>query len=152
MHASSHATLATQSHPGPFRFRVAIILTERGISYGNLLPAIGIAVERSSRDFGIKFEAVPYRYTVNSVMLCNEIIGLRQVVRALNDSVDMILGPACTAELVAAAKLTTIYQVPIMTGAGSFVDNRDEWPYTRRTAFNTGTMSLFFGLLLRRHD
>ena len=131
------------SHEPVVRYRMAIVLGDKGGIVGDLAPAIDLAVERSGREFGIEFEALPYGYVVDSVLLCDELKGLRQVMRALHDSVDVILGPACTPELVSAAKLTTITRTHIITGAGSFINDTEEWPYTIRLAFNTGTISVF---------
>ena len=102
---------------------MAVVLGDQfAIFYRNLTPAIELAIESFSREFGVAFEALACTYTADRVSLCNEMAGLR----SLNDSVDVILGPACTAELVAAAKLTTIYRAFVMTGAGSYVARTDE--------------------------
>ena len=116
--------------------------------YGVLAPAIDLALERAKRDFNIIIEPLVGSYLSN----CTDdgLEGLTQIIRAMDHAVDVMLGPACTADLILAAKLTTVSRMPLMTGAGSFVDSTAAWPYMARTGYNTMTQWTFFLLMLGR--
>ena len=117
--------------------------------YNILGPAIDLAVHRIKHDLELTIEPFLCLYVSN----CSEASGLpslRQVVRALNNAVDFMLGPACTPDLIMAAKLTTVYGIPLMTGAGSLVDKTREWRYVTRTGYNGATQWKFFGSILRQ--
>ncbi|OWA52162.1 Atrial natriuretic peptide receptor 2 [Hypsibius exemplaris] len=106
-------------------------------------PAVEVALERSLREYNIAFAATPYLYTG----YCDELPALAQVVRAVEDSVDVLLGPSCTSDLVLASKLTAVHKLLLMTGGGASLENTDAWPYVVRTAYNSGGLWRFFGAM-----
>ena len=132
--------------------RMAVVLLKGGFTpadYNILGPAIELAMERSKLEFNITL--VPFFGLYDSDCVSEDRLdGLSQVVRALDNSVDFMLGPACTADLVIAAKLTTIYKVPLATGAGHLVDNTGVWTYTKRMGYNIVTQWSFFLTICRR--
>ena len=137
------------SNPTVKAIKMAIILTSNAlpsIDYDTLSPAIGLAVERSLTHYDVSFETTLGLYDG----ICTELSALAQVVSALEHDTDVILGPVCTDDFLVASKLTTVQRVPLLTGAGSFVDNTAAWPYVMRTAYNTGTLWSFFGQICRQ--
>ena len=104
------------------KLRMGVVLTKgsTGISgvvdYSILGPAIDLALQNVRRDFSMVIEPVIGLYPGNCVE--DALDGLNQTVRVLEQGVDFLLGPACTGDLVVAAKLTTVYRVPLMTGRG----------------------------------
>ena len=112
-----------------------------GFDHSRMAPILDMAMERSWFDYGVRFRPLLYLYDSAG---CSELLGLEAVVKALSDKVDLILGPGCTDELLVAAKLITVYRVPLTTGSGSLVGSTRAWPYVRRTAHNTLTQSRFF--------
>ena len=118
------------------------------MDYNILGAAIDLAVFRVLRDFNVDIEPILGLY--GGGCLENGLAGLNQTIRVLETSVDLLLGPGCSGDLVMAGKLSTLYRVPVMTGAGSYVDMTDEWPYVVRTGFNTMTQWSFFLHICRR--
>ena len=148
------ATQTAESVASTTAIHMDVVLTKGSVSvssdYDIVGPAISLAKQRSVNDFNDAIEPVSHLYTGGYVE--NELAGLTQVIRALNDSADFMLGPACTSDLVMAAKLTTIYKVPLLTGAGSIVENTRVWPYVTRTAYNSETQWSFFLSICRQFN
>ena len=69
---------------------------------------------------------------------------------AINASATVILGPACTSDMIAVAYLTTFYNIGLVTGAGNLMDSTDLWPYVTRPSYNTFTQWTFFKIICDR--
>ena len=129
----------------PGTLRMGIVLITHGNTpndYEILGPAIDLAIQRVKWDFNLTLEPVLNLY--ESACLEDGLTGLSHVVRALNQCIDVMVGPACTGDLWVAAKLATIHRVPLMTGAGSLLDMADAWWSATRTGYNIGTQWTFF--------
>ena len=120
------------------------------VDYSVIGPAIELAVEHVRRDFGIGFEKVLNLYESGCVV--DSLMGLNKTIQALNSGVDFLVGPACTNDLATGGKLATVYQVPLMTGAGSLLDSTDAWRSVARFAYNTMTQWGFFLLIARQFN
>lgn len=116
--------------------------------YDTVSAPIALAIEQSLLELNVEFRPVMGLVTGT----CHELATLQQTVKVLNDngSVDLLLGPACTDDLILAAKLTTVYRTVLMTGGGSLVDSTEQWPYVARTAYNTLTQWSFFYRICRQ--
>lgn len=137
---------------GSTRVKLGIVMTSNTVlpfDYYNMAPAISLAMERSLNEYNIQFE--PYLGLYEGTC-SQELAALGQTVRVLNESVDVILGPACTDDLVVTAKLTTVYQVALLTGSGSVVESMEQWPYVRRMAYNTYSQWAIFGRMTRDYN
>ena len=153
--ASQLTRAKTADDPGTviFRQRMGVVLTtgaDTPNDYSVLAPVIDLAVRDVKRDFNFEIEQYLSLYQDGCVE--DSMAGLNKTVQALNNSVDFLLGPACTDDLIAASKLTTVYRVPLMTGAGSLVDSTDAWPYVTRTAYNTMTQWRFLLWIMNRFN
>ena len=136
--------------------RMGVVLTKGAtgqsavIDYDILDAAIDLAVHHVRLDYNIAIEPYLSLYPGNCVE--DALDGLNRTVRALEQDVDFMLGPGCTGDLVMAAKLTTIYRVPLLTGAGHYLDSTDAWPYMTRFAYNTMTQWRFFLLICQQFN
>ncbi|OWA52174.1 hypothetical protein BV898_16633, partial [Hypsibius exemplaris] len=138
---------------GDNNFTMGIVLTTGSnlpYDYYHMAPAIKLAMERALAYYNIQYDLFLSLY--DGANGCDEVAGLQQTVRAVNNSVDVVIGPACTDDFVVAAKLTTSYKVPVMTGAANLIDSTAPWPFVTRTGYNTRTQWTFFGLVCERYN
>ncbi|OWA52173.1 Atrial natriuretic peptide receptor 2 [Hypsibius exemplaris] len=143
--------LSTVAIAAPTRLKLGIVLNVHStlsFEYYNMEPAIALAVNRSLDRYGIAYDTFLSLYEGG----CSELAALTSTVRALNASVDVLLGPGCSDDLIGASKLATVYKVALMTGGGTVIDSTENWPYVTRTGYNTNTQWSFFGLLCRRFN
>ena len=134
-------------------FVMGIVLTTGSdLPYDNyhMMPAIRLAMEHSLLYFNINYDIFLSLYDGSNG--CDEVGSLNEAVRALNNSVDVIIGPACTDDFVVVAKLTTSYKLPVMTGGANLIDSTAPWPFVTRTGYNTRTQWTFFGLICERFN
>ena len=133
--------------------RMGIVLLGGGPTvndYTVMGPAIDLAFHRVKQDFNLTIEPVLSLYQGGCVE--DGLAGLTQLVSALSQCIDVLLGPACTADLPVAAKLTTVGRVPLMTGAGSLMQKPGAYRYFTRTGYNMGTQWAFFSSISRWFD
>lgn len=139
--------LSSQSAANKLRMGIVLIQdavdTSVVFDYTVQSATIDLAVRHAQRDFNVEIESVPSLYQVSGCT-ADSLKGLNATVRALDAGVDLLLGPACTNDLLMAAKLSTVLRVPLLTGAGSLLDSTDGWPYVLRTAYNTWSQWGFF--------
>ena len=135
----------------PIKLRMGVVLTINttvNSDYKNMEPAIGLAVDRARMEYGVRLELVLSLYGSG----CHEVPALAATVRALNSSVDVLLGPGCTDDLIMASKMATVYRTVLVTGGGTQLDSTEAWPYVTRTAYNTNTQWSFFLVLCRQFN
>ncbi|OWA52169.1 hypothetical protein BV898_16628 [Hypsibius exemplaris] len=131
--------------------RMGIILNRHSglpFDYDLLAVPIDLAVQRTTSSFGVDFQTFLALYDGG----CQELAALNQTVIALNGSADVLLGPACTADLLVAAKLSTVLKVTLLTGGGSLLDSTAEWPFVTRTGYNTLSQWSFFERICRQFN
>ncbi|OWA52161.1 hypothetical protein BV898_16621 [Hypsibius exemplaris] len=131
--------------------KIGIVLSDHiasPMAYSVVAPAINLAIERSLTDFNIAFE--PVRATFPGS--CAELQALASLVRVVDAGVEVVFGPGCAVEFLLASKFLTVHRIPLLTGAGSYVDDMEAWPFAMRTAFNIHTAWVFFGELCRRFE
>ena len=115
----------------------------------NDMPApINLAIQKSLVDFNVELQPVLGLYKGG----CGELAALTRTVQVLNASIDVLLGPACTDDVVSVAKLTTVYRVPLLTGGGNQVESTGQWPLVTRTGYNTMTQWSFFNRICRHFN
>ncbi|OQV17698.1 putative Atrial natriuretic peptide receptor 2 [Hypsibius exemplaris] len=128
----------------PVVVQMGVVLSSVGTlpyDYYKMGPAIDMAVERALRDYNIRFNLILSIYDGD----CSETGALGQTATAIVvNNASVILGPACTSDMIAVARLTTFYSVALITGAGNLLDASGMWPYVTRTGYNTFTQWTFF--------
>ncbi|OWA52165.1 Atrial natriuretic peptide receptor 2 [Hypsibius exemplaris] len=103
-----------------------------------IVPALELAASRALALYNVAIEPVYFLFPGTE---CRVSFALPLVVKALNDSVDFIVGPACSEDVTDASKLATIYNTILITGSGSYLNDTSRWDNNFRTAFNIGTQS-----------
>ncbi|OQV18219.1 Atrial natriuretic peptide receptor 1 [Hypsibius exemplaris] len=136
-----HDNHGDHHHP-PAVIRVALVLTtgsDLPYDYTVLAPAIEAAFEKSLTEYNVHFSPVLCLYQGG----CDSSAAAGQTFIAVNSSVDLIIGPACTADMLASMEIQSFFQVPSITGGGELADSIKKYPYATRCAFNTYTQWLF---------
>ncbi|XP_055348968.1 atrial natriuretic peptide receptor 1-like [Paramacrobiotus metropolitanus] len=127
----------------PAILKAGIILTNGTnlpYDYSGLAPALEAAYEKALNDYNVLFQPVLSLYVGG----CNESGAVGATFMAINQTVDVIIGPACTADMMSSLELQTYFLVPSVTGAGDLVDSTAKFPYITRCSYNTYTQWIFF--------
>ena len=92
-------------------------------------PALSIAFERARSEFGIEFDVIYHNYT--GFCPKQTVIGHLSELY-YQENVMAVIGPACSATLVAAGRLAQYLELPMVTGLGDLVvrDPMDNDMYT----------------------
>ncbi|XP_062586842.1 atrial natriuretic peptide receptor 1-like, partial [Saccostrea cucullata] len=105
-------------------------------------PALDIAFERSKSKYGIRFTPTYHNYTgfCPKETVIGHLSELHYVYK-----VNAVIGPACSATLVAAGRLAQYLKLPIVSGVGDLIirDAADADMYTTftRLSYNLGKLS-----------
>lgn len=169
--ASMNRTLAliygNQSEQPVFNLTAGVILTigtPNMYDYNVLSPALEVAFARARHDYNIHFEQRNYLYEVVSwsdtspdprlakTQGCWMWNASGQSVLAVNDSVDLFIGPACTQDMEIVNLLLTYFKIPSVTGAANFVDTTSQFPYFTRCGFNTFDMWNFVRMMMDKYS
>ncbi|XP_055346998.1 atrial natriuretic peptide receptor 1-like [Paramacrobiotus metropolitanus] len=142
-----------------YNVTVGVILTigtTTSYDYDILKPAIEAAFSRARHDYSINFQPRNYLYEVvwwsdispdprlAKTQGCWMWNASGESAQAVNESVDVIVGPACTKDMQIVNQLTTYFNVPTVTGAANYVDSTAEFPFLTRCGFSTADMWTFF--------
>ena len=103
----------------PIYIKAAILLTSGTTlpyDYYNLAPVIDLAVQRALSDYNVIIELQLALYQGQ----CNVSQAVGQAVQAIIANVDLVIGPACTPDMIAVSQITTYYKLSLLTGAGNF--------------------------------
>lgn len=105
-------------------------------------PALDIGFEKAKREFGIEFDAVYHNYT--GFCPKETVVGHLSELY-YHDGVKALIGPACSATIVAAGRLAQYLRLPMVTGLGDLVvrDEINEDLYESLTilSYNLGKLS-----------
>ena len=104
-------------------------------------PALSIAFERARNEFGITFDVVYHNYT--GFCPKQKVIGhLAELF--YEENVKALIGPACSATIVAAGRLAEYLKLPMVTGLGDLVvrDPMDDDMYTTLTILSYNLQKL----------
>lgn len=105
-------------------------------------PALDIAFELSESRYGIRFTPIYHNYT--GFCPKETVIGHLSELHYVH-KVNAVIGPACSATLVAAGRLAQYLNIPIVSGVGDLIirDVLDKDMYTTftRTSYNLGKLS-----------
>ncbi|OQV18216.1 Atrial natriuretic peptide receptor 1 [Hypsibius exemplaris] len=144
------------SYP-PVVVKTAVILTKHaGTPYDHdvLAPALDIAFARARRDYNVIFDKKDYLYEVDPAPTDPALLVGRtpgcwmwnasgMASYAINNSVNVIVGPACTDDMRAVNELTTFFDVVTVTGAANLIDSTSGYRYLTRCGYNTYDMWTF---------
>ena len=105
-------------------------------------PALDIAFNVSENTYGIKFEAIYHNYT--GFCPKEKVIGHLSELY-YHQNISAVIGPACSATMVAGGRLAQYLKLPIVTGVGDLIirDQADADMYTTltRMSYNLGKLS-----------
>lgn len=105
-------------------------------------PALELGFERARSQYGINFEVLYHNYT--GFCPKETVIGYLSELY-YNDHVQALIGPACSATIVAAGRLAQYLKLPMVTGLGDLVvrDPMDADMYQTLTvlSYNLGKLS-----------
>ncbi|GAV08402.1 hypothetical protein RvY_18095 [Ramazzottius varieornatus] len=138
-------------YSGQIRIKAAVLLTsgsDLAFDYYNLAPVIDLALQRVLQDYDVSIELQLALYQGQ----CNVSQAVGQAVQAIIANVDLIIGPACTPDMIAVSQITTYYKLSLLTGAGSLTDSTDAFPWTTRASYNTYSQWLFFVTMAARYN
>lgn len=116
------ADSSTVPDSGQIQIKAAVLLTSGSdlpFDYYNLAPVIDLALQRVSEDYHVSIELQLALYPGQ----CNVSQAVGQAVQAIIANVDLIIGPACTPDMIAVSQITTYYRLSLLTGAGSLTDS-----------------------------
>ena len=104
-------------------------------------PALSIAFERARNEFGITFDVIYHNYT--GFCPKQKVIGHLSELY-YNENVKAVIGPACSATIVAAGRLAQYLELPMVTGLGDLVvrDRMDDDMYTSLTILSYNIQKL----------
>ena len=104
-------------------------------------PALTIAFERASSEFGINFDVIYHNYT--GFCPKETVIGHLSELY-YHDNVKALIGPACSATIQAAGRLAQYLKLPMVTGLGDLVvrDPINEDMYTSLTIMSYNIQKL----------
>ncbi|GAU96045.1 hypothetical protein RvY_07547 [Ramazzottius varieornatus] len=151
----------------PLRPKAAVILTvgtSTAYDYNILAPALEVAFARAAVDYNVHMRVKNYLYEVDesgATITPDASLGKTQgcwmwnasgmSAMAVNDSVDVVIGPACTDDMRVVNELLTYFAVPCVTGAANLVDSTFQYKYLTRTGFSTYDMWTFLAKMMENY-
>ena len=151
----------------PVYVRAGVVLTVgTGTAYDFdvIAPALEVAYARAKADFNVIFQPTKYLYEVSKDLSISPDPKLGrtegcwmwnasgQASYAVNDSMQVVIGPACTDDMRAVTELLTFFSVPSVTGAANLVDDTQQYPFLTRFGFNTYDMWRFVVLWFQCYE
>lgn len=107
--------------------KIGIILMESApepFDLRRIGPAIDIAMEEAVNSLGVRFEPVYKNYSGDSVCSYEVPVGLLAELYS-GESVQGVIGPACSQGLLSSGRLAQYLKLPIVTGLGDLVIRKD---------------------------
>ncbi|XP_052233271.1 atrial natriuretic peptide receptor 1-like [Dreissena polymorpha] len=116
-------------------------------------PAIEIGIEHAERNFGIRFDYIYHNYTG----YCPKETAVGHLSQLYYQSrVQAVIGPACSAVLVAVGRLAEFLKLPIVTGLGDLVvrdpDDADMYRTLTILSYNIRKLSNSLSAILSAFD